>query len=43
MLEGVFVQIFSTIDDPRVDRTKKHLFLDIIGLALFAVLAGVQC
>lgn len=43
MLEGVFVQIFSNLDDPRVDRTKKHLFLDIIGLALFAVLAGAQC
>jgi len=43
MLEAVFVQIFSNLDDPRVDRTKKHLFLDIIGLALFAVLAGAQC
>jgi len=42
MLEGVFVEIFSKLKDPRVERTKKHLFLDIIGLALFAVLAGAQ-
>lgn len=42
MLEGVFVEIFSQLEDPRIDRTKKHLFLDIIGLSLFAVLAGAQ-
>ena len=42
MLKGVFVQIFSNLSDPRVDRTKKHLFLDVIGLSLFAVLAGSQ-
>ena len=43
MLAGVFVEIFSKLKDPRVERTKKHLFLDVIGLALFAVLAGAQC
>ncbi len=43
MLSGVFVEIFSNLKDPRVERTKKHLFLDIIDLALFAVLAGAQC
>lgn len=43
MLNGVFVEIFSKLEDPRVNRTKKHLFLDILGLALFAVLAGAQC
>lgn len=42
MLEGVFVEIFSKLKDPRVVRTRKHLFLDVIGLALFAVLAGAQ-
>jgi hypothetical protein len=40
MLPNVFVEIFSTLTDPRVERTKKHLFLDVIGLALFAVFAG---
>lgn len=43
MLQGVFVEIFSALKDPRVERTKKHLFLDVIGLALFATLAGAQC
>ena len=43
VLTKVFVEIFSKLKDPRVERTKKHLFLDIIGLALFAVLAGPQC
>ncbi len=33
MLQGVFVEIFSKLKDPRVERTKKHLFLDVIGLA----------
>jgi len=42
MLQGVFVEVFSKLKDPRVERTKKHLFLDIIGLALFATLAGAQ-
>lgn len=43
MLQGVFIEIFSQLKDPRIHRTRKHLFLDIIGLALFAVLAGAQC
>jgi predicted transposase YbfD/YdcC len=43
MLEGVFVEVFSKLKDPRVSRTKRHAFLDIIGLSLFAVLAGAQC
>ena len=43
MLKGIFVEIFSKLKDPRVERTKKHLFLEVIGLALFATLAGAQC
>ncbi|EHL28949.1 ISAs1 family transposase [Legionella drancourtii] len=41
-MEGLFVEIFSQIPDPRINRTRKHLFLNIIGLALFSVLAGAQ-
>lgn len=41
-MKGLFVEIFSQIPDLRINRTRKHLFLDIIGLALFAVLAGAQ-
>ncbi len=43
MLDNLFIEIFSELKDPRVDRTKKHLFLEIIGLALCAVMAGAQC
>lgn len=43
MLNGLFVEIFSNLEDPRVERRKKHLLLDVIGLALFATLAGAQC
>lgn len=43
MLQGVFVEIFSKLKDPRVERTRKHLFLDVIGLSLFSTLAGAQC
>ena len=42
MKQGVFVEIFSKLEDPRIDRTRRHLFLDVIGLALFSVLAGAQ-
>ena len=42
MQSNVFIEAFSPLTDPRVERTKKHLFLDVIGLALFAVLAGAQ-
>lgn len=33
---------FGTLDDPRVDRTKLHLLLDIIVIALCAILCGAD-
>ena len=33
---------FQELKDPRIDRTKRHLLLDIIGLTLFAVMAGAD-
>src|SRR3990167_1352009 len=42
MFTRMFCEIFSKLKDPRINRTKKHLFLDVIGLALFAVLSGAQ-
>ncbi len=38
----IFVECFGKIQDPRVDRTKKHLLLDIIALGLCAVIAGAE-
>jgi predicted transposase YbfD/YdcC len=39
---SVFVQHFGDLPDPRVDRTKKHLLLDVLVLALCATLCGVE-
>ena len=38
----VFIECFGKLKDPRIDRTKKHLLLDIIALSLCAVMAGAQ-
>jgi len=34
------VEHFQTLEDPRIDRTKKHLLLDILVIALCALLTG---
>ncbi len=34
------VNYFSKITDPRIDRTKKHKLIDIIIIALCAILSG---
>jgi predicted transposase YbfD/YdcC len=33
---------FQGLDDPRIDRTKRHLLTDIISLAICAVIAGAD-
>jgi len=42
MAESKFSIIFSDLTDPRVDRTKRHKLLDIIGLTITAVLCGAD-
>lgn len=41
-MDSIFVECFSKIQDPRVDRTKKHLLLDVIALALCGVISGAE-
>ena len=41
-MDAVFIECFGDLKDPRVERTKKHLLLDIIALALCGVIAGAQ-
>jgi hypothetical protein len=36
------VSSFSDLTDPRVERTRRHKFLDIIGLTVCAVIAGAD-
>ena len=33
---------FSSLDDPRVDRTKAHLLIDIVVIAICAVICGAE-
>ena len=42
MEESKFSIIFSDLTDPRVDRTKRHQLVDIIGLTICAVLCGAD-
>lgn len=42
MAESKFSIIFSDLTDPRVDRTRRHKLLDIIGLTICAVLCGAD-
>lgn len=41
-LSACLEQCFGEIADPRVERTRAHQLLDIIAIALFAVLAGAD-
>lgn len=43
MLSNVFIESFSKLEDPRVERTKKHLLLDVVCLTLMATMSGAQC
>ena len=33
---------FTELDDPRIERTKRHLLLDIVALSICAVIAGAE-
>ena len=33
---------FSDVSDPRVDRTKDHLLIDIISIAICAIISGAE-
>jgi predicted transposase YbfD/YdcC len=41
-MKETFVDIFGSLEDPRVERTKKHQLIDVIGLAILSVIAGAQ-
>ena len=43
MLGNIFIESFSKLEDPRIDRSKKHLLLDIVALTLMATMSGAQC
>lgn len=41
-MNNVFIECFGIIKDPRIERTKKHLLIDVIALTLFAIMSGAQ-
>ncbi len=42
MALGPLAASFATLTDPRVDRTKEHLLLDIVLIAICAVVCGAE-
>lgn len=41
-MDTIFIECFANLTDPRVERTKKHLLIDIIGLAICGILSGAE-
>lgn len=41
-LQASLTQYFGSIPDPRVERTRAHQLVDIIAIALFAILSGAD-
>ena len=41
-MNKAFVESFGMLEDPRVERTKKHALLDIIAIAMIGIMAGAQ-
>jgi len=37
-----FMEYFATLPDPRVERTKRHLLVDILGISICAVVCGAE-
>ena len=42
IMDSIFIECFKELKDPRVNRTKKHLLLDIIAIAICAVICGAE-
>ncbi len=36
------LQYFATLNDPRIERTKEHLLIDIVAIAILAVISGAD-
>jgi predicted transposase YbfD/YdcC len=39
-MDAIFIECFGSLIDPRIERTKKHMLLDIISLAICGILSG---
>ena len=41
-MKNTFITHFSDIEDPRIDRCKRHQLIDILFLSVSAVLTGAE-
>jgi predicted transposase YbfD/YdcC len=41
-LDDTILKHFSSLEDPRIERTKQHLLVDIVAIAILAVLSGAD-
>jgi len=41
-LQESFLQNFETLNDPRIERTKEHLLIDIVAISILAVISGAE-
>lgn len=40
--DDTILKYFSNLEDPRIERTKQHLLVDIVAIAILAVLSGAD-
>ena len=41
-LESTFLKHFVHLEDPRIERTKRHQLIDIIAIAILATISGAN-
>lgn len=42
ILNASFLEHFTNLTDPRIERSKEHLLKDIIAIAILAVISGAE-
>ena len=42
LLNAFFLNHFGTLTDPRIERSKEHLLIDIVAIAILAVISGAD-
>ncbi|MEG3850307.1 transposase family protein, partial [Microcoleus sp. herbarium19] len=42
LLNVSFLNHFETLTDPRIERSKEHLLIDIVAIAILAVISGAD-
>lgn len=42
IFDDTILKHFSGLEDPRIERTKQHLLIDIVAIAILAVLSGAD-